>query len=411
LNEAVAEWRAAIRINPDDTEARNNLGNALRDEGKLDEAVAEYREAIRLKPDHPGVRYNLGNVLRNQGKLDEAVAEYREAIRLKPDHATAHTNLGITLADQGKRDEAIAEYREAIRLKPELAEAHCNLGIALSYQGKHNEAITEYRAAIRLKPNYTEAHYSLGIALSGQGKLDEAAAEYREAIWLKPDYAEPHCNLGGVLRRQGNYAESLAEYRKGHDLGSKQRGWPYPSAEWVRQAEQLRALAGRVPAVLKGADKPKDPAEGQTLAQMCYDKALHAAAVQLWADAFAADPKLAEDRQSLSRYNAACAAALAAAGAGKHEPRLDEPAKAKLRLQASDWLNAELAAWTKILESGQSQARGDVARNMSHWKQDSDLAGIRDADALAKLPADEQRAWRALWGDVDSLLKRAQAQR
>jgi hypothetical protein len=42
---------------------------------------------------------------------------------------------------------------------------------------------------------------------------------------------------------------------------------------------------------------------------------------------------------------------------------------------------------------------------LSGWKQDNDLAGIRDATALAKLPVDEQKAFTQLWADVAALLK------
>ena len=45
---------------------------------------------------------------------------------------------------------------------------------------------------------------------------------------------------------------------------------------------------------------------------------------------------------------------------------------------------------------------------MCHWQQDTDLAGLRDAAALAKLPADQQKACTQLWADVAALLKRAQ---
>jgi len=82
-------------------------------------------------------------------------------------------------------------------------------------------------------------------------------------------------------------------------------------------------------------------------------------------------------------------------------------ANEKLRQQALDWLKAELATWTKLLESGPPQARQAIVQTLDHSKQDTDLAGVRDADGLAKLPADEQKAWRALWADADSLLKRA----
>ena len=71
------------------------------------------------------------------------------------------------------------------------------------------------------------------------------------------------------------------------------------------------ALEARLPAVLKGDDKPKDFAEGLTFGQFCYDKALYAAAARLWTATLAADPERADDRQTQPRYNAACAAATA----------------------------------------------------------------------------------------------------
>jgi len=46
---------------------------------------------------------------------------------------------------------------------------------------------------------------------------------------------------------------------------------------------------------------------------------------------------------------------------------------------------------------------------LQHWKADPDLAGIRDGSALAKLPEDERKTCRALWAEVEVLLKKAQS--
>jgi hypothetical protein len=48
-----------------------------------------------------------------------------------------------------------------------------------------------------------------------------------------------------------------------------------------------------------------------------------------------------------------------------------------------------------------------VQRTLQHWQKDTDLAGLRDKAALAKLPEAEQKAWRKLWAEVDALLRRA----
>jgi hypothetical protein len=160
----------------------------------------------------------------------------------------------------------------------------------------------------------------------------------------------------------------------------------------------------RLAAVLRGA-AVKNNAERLALARRAYDTRRYAAAGKLWGDALEADPKLADDRKVPHRYNAACAAALAAAGQGEGEPAPGNQARAKLRERARMWLSAELKTWTRLLESAKDPERDFAERKLAHWKRDSDLAGIRNAEALAKLPEAERKAWQALWAEVDERLR------
>jgi hypothetical protein len=139
---------------------------------------------------------------------------------------------------------------------------------------------------------------------------------------------------------------------------------------------------------------------------MCYDTKRHASAARFWAKAFEIDPKLANDRQAQHPYNAACAAALAGCGQGQDDPAPDEMARVKLRQQALDWLKAELAAWTTLLDRN-ARAAQPIALTLQHWKVDPDLTGIRDAERLAKLLEAERSSWRELWEEVDRLLTKA----
>jgi tetratricopeptide (TPR) repeat protein len=442
---AASAYREAIRLDPSYSDAHDGLGNALRDEGKVAEAIAAYREAIRLDPDdsshhhslgavlcdaahdypaavaefraairlQPGdvvAHCNLGTALSAQGKTSEAIAAYREAIRLDPNGAIAHIHLGATLCDVvHDYAAAIAEFHEAIRLKPDDAEAHRNLGIALRDQGNLDESIAAFRTAIRLKPDYAEAHYNMGLALAKQGKLSDVAAAYREAIRIKPNYAEAHCNLGSVLTRQGQLVEALFEYRRGHELGSKQPGWSYPSAEWVRRAERLVELEYRFPAVIRGDDKLKDAVEQLEFARFASKTQHFGPAARLFFESFRADPSLAEDTQAANRYNAACSAVLAAAGKGTDKPPPGEPEKARWRQQALEWLRADLAHWAKQVETGKPDAKVVVSEKLGRWQADTDLGSIRDRGELAQLPEKDQAEWRALWAEVEALLKQAQS--
>jgi serine/threonine-protein kinase len=406
LAEAIVALRAAIRIEPGVANTHNTLGTTLREKGELAESVAALREAIHLQPDLALAHLNLALTLREQKKPAEAVAAFHDAIRLQPDNGIAHYFLALTLRDQGKLDEAVAAFREAIRLKPDEALFHKDLGVALGYQRKLDEAVAACREAVRIAPANADAYNGLGMALGSQEKLAEAAAAFREAIRLYPDHASAHGNLGIVLQKTGDYAGAVAELRKAHALGARRPGWNEPTAPLLAEAERMAALAARLPAVVSGRDTPRDAAEGLALARMCYQRGHHAAVVRLAAAAFAADPQGADDLEPAHRYNAACSAALVACGRSQDPPPPDEPARAELRARALAWLRADLALWTTMSRDNPA-ARPQVARLMTHWMGDSDLTGLRDPEALAKLPAEEQKAWRSLWDEVDTLRKTA----
>ncbi len=441
LDEAIAEHREAIRLGKDSSAAHNNLGSALVDKGQLNDAIAEFREAIRLKKNYDLAHFNLGNALRIKGQLDGAIDEYREAIRLKKDDASVHNNLGIALFDKGQLDEAIAEYREAIRLEKAKANAHNNLGDALRTKGQLNEAIAELREAIRLKKDYATAHYNLGLTLFDKGQLDDAIAEFREAIRLKKDYtkahnnlghalrkkgqmkeaiaelreairlerdnAEAHCNLGLVLMDEGLFAQALVYLRRGHELGSKDPHWQYPSGKWVRDCEHVAALDARLPAVVNGQERPADDGERLEFAQLCQGKKLFAVATRFYTEAFASQPALADDLSDDNRYDAACAAALAGCGQGKDAGALRPQECARLREQALTWLRTDLTARQKMWEKGPEKEGPKLRQAMQHWQQDKDFAGVRGEAALAKLPEAERPSWRKLWQEVEELQRRA----
>jgi len=410
LEEAIAECREAIRLKNDYAEAHTNLGYALWLKGRVEEAIAEYREAIRLKKDLFEAHNCLAVALNKKGQMDEAIAEFREAIRLNPDLAAyVHTNLGMALAEKGRFEEAIAEYREAIRLNPDLAEVHLKLGNTLRHTYRWEEAIAEYRGAIQLKKDDLDAHVNLGLVLKAMGRLDEAVAENRQAIGLKKDCAEAHCNLGDALLQQGQFRQAVEELRLGHELGSRNRSWGYPSAQWLRDAERLADLDARLPALLKSKEQPKDTGERLALARLCQmqSKKRYAAATRFYGAAFAEKPQLADDLRLQHRYNAACSAVLAGCGQGADADKLDAKERAGLRKQALDWLRADLKAYRQVMDKFAGKAGPEIAQQMQHWLQDTDFTGVRGPEALGRLPAAERGDWRKLWEEVDALRQRA----
>lgn len=207
-SDSLTLWRHAIAVVPGNYVAYQNLGEALRDRGRLDEALASARQAFAYMPaNSPGLAAMLHNdvglVLARQDKPAEAAQEFTEAVRLTPTFAEAHNNLGDALATEDRLPDAIAHFQIAARLKPDFVEAQVGLGNALLKSGRAAEALPHYEAALAQNPQLPEAHNGRGAALAMLGHDADAMAEYNEALRLRPDLPTAHLNIAVLLIRSG----------------------------------------------------------------------------------------------------------------------------------------------------------------------------------------------------------------
>jgi tetratricopeptide (TPR) repeat protein len=403
LDDAIAESREAIRIKRDFATAHCVLGAALAGKGLLDEGIAEHRAAIRLNKDYANAHYNLGVVLSRKGRLEDGIPHYRAAIRIKKDFFEAHGNLGEALADKGLLDEAIEEYREAIRIKRDSAEVHGYLATAFMDKRMLDEAIEEYREIIRIKRDEASspqsvvaadnvastpqgAHCGLGVALAFKGLLDEAMVEFRAAIQIKKDYANAHYNLGQVLRQKGQCADALKPYEEALALRKAQLGPNHPDtlkSMW-NVADTLVVLGRGVEAVpildecvKSTAGKVVDP--GLILGVMIlrlrhFEKTKDAAGCRATAEMW---EKL-KRTDAYSLYAAACMRAVTAAvlrGSNKSKAAAEDVAAETDRAMA--WMKQAVAAGYK-----------DVAE----MKRDKDIDALREREDFKKLLAELEAA-------------------
>ena len=103
LDDAVAEYEAALRLQPEFAGAHNNLGNAWSQlPERLPDAITQYKETLRLKPDFAPGWHNLGTIWFRLGDFPAAAAAFREEVRLSPNDPAARQAL--TAALQQTRD-------------------------------------------------------------------------------------------------------------------------------------------------------------------------------------------------------------------------------------------------------------------------------------------------------------------
>ncbi len=137
-------------------------------------------------PQDAEAQNDLGWALRQNGDLKAAEAKLRESIKLNPSLGYAHSNLSVVLLDGGQKAEALTEAQKAVALDGKQAIYHSVLGNALSANGDTKGAINEYKSALMIRPDYENALYNLGRVLDLDGQQTEAKVVLSQALALDP---------------------------------------------------------------------------------------------------------------------------------------------------------------------------------------------------------------------------------
>jgi tetratricopeptide (TPR) repeat protein len=399
-DEAIAHYRRALSYEPQDGITHSNLGIALCEQGLLDEALNHCEQALSGHPEPAVAHSKLGFVLRTMGRVDDAVKHYEQALLLDPKCSMAHNNLGNILRGKGQLDKAISHFEQAVRSDARDAGALTNLGTALCEIGQLDEGFRSCKEAVEFGPKNTEALYNLGILLHGKERLDEAVEYYQRALDVNHNYAEAKGALGRTLLDLGRFDEAQEVTRSCLHLLPPRSPMAARAVQQLQRCERILALKPRLPDVLRGKDMPTRATEWLEFAWMAQATKQYADSERLYRNAFAADPRQADDLLSAHRYHAACCTVSAAAALKPND--MEQP---HLRRQALDWLGADLALWKKQTEIGSAPSRAIGQRALWAWQNNPGLASVRDKERLAVLPDAERKDWEKLWADVEALRK------
>jgi tetratricopeptide (TPR) repeat protein len=113
-----ALWNHALQCTTGNYVAHFNLGNAFREQGRMNDALAEFQSAVSIRADYPQAQNNLGKLLLMGGDVAGAVEHLTAALQLNPRYAQAHANLGNALMRMGNFSDAEAHFQAADELDP-----------------------------------------------------------------------------------------------------------------------------------------------------------------------------------------------------------------------------------------------------------------------------------------------------
>ncbi len=171
---AEADFKHAIELRPSYATAHHWYSILLRDQGRFDEAIAEARRALELDPLSLIMNANLGDAYFFARRYPEAIRQHRIGRDLDPSFAPTHLYLAMAFAQNGDLDSAIVACRTARALSSDGAYALGGLGYVLARAGRNPEAERILDELQRLAVQGRTVPFDMGLVWMGLAKGDRA---------------------------------------------------------------------------------------------------------------------------------------------------------------------------------------------------------------------------------------------
>ena len=344
--EALPEFQAELKNNPDDFRSHYMLGYIAMKQHREADAERELKRAAELDPQNPEPLAYLGQMYADANRLPEAEAALRRSIALTKEVSQneyqvgrSHYVLGRLLLQTGRKEEGEKELKasqearaqqpktakelqiprspgldkkdmESIseqppasaeetrkaedyenQLRPALADAYNNLGVAAAGQSDFAGALAYFQSAAQWDPNLATIDRNLGMAAFYGNQFEQAIPPLARHLQSKPDDLRARAALGLSYYSTGKYRETLEALRPieaqvGADPGL---GYAYAVSmvkigDYNQGVERLRAIETANP----------NSAEVHVLLGDAYaDQKIYASALEEYRTAINLDPSQA----------------------------------------------------------------------------------------------------------------------
>ena len=192
FNGALKELTPAEKLSPHNPQIHHLLGLSYYGKGYKQKALDEFKKAIALKPDYSDAFNDLGTIYLDMEQWDLAISAFNQALSniLYDKPTNSLYNLGRTYFGKGDYTQAMAVFQEALAKYPRAV----LVPLIRHYMGRTSYALKDIRGATaqfkkstELAPTYVESYYWLGECYIQSGKLKEARTAFETVMKLAPD--------------------------------------------------------------------------------------------------------------------------------------------------------------------------------------------------------------------------------
>lgn len=228
---AIDQFREALNLTPNNTEARFLMARTCYSDGRVEDAIRHYHRLLETDDKNIEARLNLADIYRTRGQWGEAEREYRRIINLKSESEQAQTALDWLEKMAVERRAAYPlptdvrrparEHRVAGRELPPAADLS-NVEVPVSEMARGVVPSVPLNASEpenpveeeRTRRSFANVYKTRGNRLSSARRYADAIREYQNAQKLTPEDPDLHYLIGTAFFRSGQYAVAVEHYRK-----------------------------------------------------------------------------------------------------------------------------------------------------------------------------------------------------
>ncbi len=221
MNEQEFLRELALRLDPRDPHAHNNIAVIMFRKGYPEDAVEELEKALAVDPNFESARRNLEAVLRRIGRKDDVLEYYLGRTQEYPDSIARHLAAAEALSNMGRETEALAEFMAVLSARPDETKALIGAARILRKRRDYHGAEGLLKRVVEIAPDSAEAYRLLGEVHYNTQHLDLALQELEKARDMEPDSAETYYLLSFVYGEKGMLDKALECVEKASALNPK----------------------------------------------------------------------------------------------------------------------------------------------------------------------------------------------
>ena len=204
----------ALKINPENFIALNNLGQDYFNKGDYGRALLCFQDSVKASSAFVLGQTNIARTLQKMGRKAEATSILQKVIQVDPMNYDAYYYLANIFYADKEFNKSKELFSKALIINPSLYMAHLGLGNVLSAMGNQKEAYSHLQEAIMINPYFAQGYYGLGLLEDSQGRPVLASGYYMKTLQIDESFVPAHLRLGIYYMKLNKRKDAVMHFKK-----------------------------------------------------------------------------------------------------------------------------------------------------------------------------------------------------